>query len=340
MNASPYSYILEQACNLVGITYPPQTAEANRFRRSISLWLGHVWKMADWPELRRYEQRTYRLPYSSSTAYSAADEVWWPLTQKYYQAVKTGAAGVDPTDSDGATTVAKWAESLISLGGNNYSASTAYTAGAQVYYPTNGYYYQCHTASTGNAPTNTSYWGRLYAFDPYVAWAQTGQTEFSGVLRVTDKDPRVTTRIEEYVFIESVNGCQVAGGPAQPWLTFRINAPRLYGAVYSTSATYTGGQVYFEATSNGTTTGDFYNWVSASAGESPSSAPTEWTKVEIPALFEHYLSHKTAADWHRAEKEIELASYHERMAMEAIGKELDTLYREERQLGRSRVVTR
>lgn len=39
-----------------------------------------------------------------------------------------------------------------------YSGSTAYTVGENVYYPTNGKSYQCILASTGNAPTDATYW--------------------------------------------------------------------------------------------------------------------------------------------------------------------------------------
>ena len=342
MNSVPYSYILEAACIFAGQDYSTlQTIDADKMRRSLSQWLGHIWTIADWPELRRYEQRNYRLAYDASTVYASGDQVWWNLTGKYYQKIKASAAGNAPTDSNGNLNYAHWAEAKGTYGLTEWSSATAYTAGQQFYYKQNGKNYHCHTAAVaGTLPTDTNYFGELLEFLTYVDYAQSGETAFTEVLRVTDNDPRLTTRLREYPFTLNDLGCEVINGPSQPWLTLRLPNPRLYGAVYSSTATYTGGQVYYATTPNGSTTGDFYNWLTANAGESPESAPTKWEKVEIPVKFENYLAHKAAADWLRADQQLELAAYQDKLAEDSLANVLDTLYRSNRQLGRSRVVTR
>lgn len=51
-------------------------------------------------------------------------------------------------------------------------------------------------------------------------------------------------------------------------------------------------QAYFETDG----VGDWYACIQAtSAGESPSSAPDKWMKLEIPAIFEAYLVDKAVA---------------------------------------------
>jgi hypothetical protein len=46
-----------------------------------------------------------------------------------------------------------------------YASGTAYAAGNTVYYPTTGECYECIASSTGNVPTNTTYWSKLDFLD-------------------------------------------------------------------------------------------------------------------------------------------------------------------------------
>lgn len=58
--------------------------------------------------------------------------------------------------------------------GANYSSTTAYVVGDQVYYGTTGDYYTCIQNGTGNAPTVTAFWTRIdfpYALRNMVAQA-------------------------------------------------------------------------------------------------------------------------------------------------------------------------
>jgi len=171
---------------------------------------------------------------------------------------------------------------------DDYAAGTAYVAGDQVYYPTNGLYYQCHTASTGNVPTNTSFWGVLTEFDQYVLFEQTGETVIGYCDEIWDRHPlrnklvarRLNYRLEHdrVVVLEDF---------AEVWVEFRLRCPRFTGERHSTTATYADGdQVYFEASGSG----DFWEANQAvSAGETPVTHAAKWDKVQLPRIFHRYL---------------------------------------------------
>lgn len=299
----PYSLILRGACVNAGFSYDNLDTKSKAvLQQGISNALLQATNAADWPETRRNERRRLRLPWLVGTTYAAAAEVLHVRTGKYVQALRA-STGEEPYDSSNVLNTAYWAESKTSYSADDWTSSTTLaTVGTILRYPVDDRYYALHTAaSTGTLPTDTTKFGILTDFDPYIAYTQSGQTVINTCYRVTDRDPNKTTQARNLYFRPSRNGIQIIDAtlPTAVWLEFRAGATPLTGALYSASATYTsGGQVYFESTANGVTAGDFYTAnTTATAGESPSSAPTKWDVVSLPGRFELFLQHAGAAFW-------------------------------------------
>lgn len=349
VNAIPYSRIARMTATLIGKTWRLDastsdgmeigTVEQERLQNSHSFWLGHISRGTDWPHLRRYERRPFRLAWDSATAYSATAERFHIRSQKYVQALRA-STGQEPYDAAGTLNAAYWADCATEYAGTTWTSTTALTTvGTIYYYPVDGQSYALHTAApTGTAPTNTSYFGLLTPFNPYVPATLTGYTTIGEFLRLTERDPRVSQKPGDLLYTLSNEGAQVKAPITQPWVTYRIVIPQLIGAVWDSDTTYTGGQVYFQSTSNGVTEGDFYDWIDAAAGESPATHPTKWSKVEIPVIFGPYLAHQAAADWWIAQKDTERAALNTAAAQRIYEYEVDNLNRQQQQLGRSRLV--
>lgn len=90
-------------------------------------------------------------------------------------ATGTILCGVNPANSNGVTQTVYWAMAQGSYAMNIWLGGNTYAVGDLVYYAPLNLWYQCHTASAaGVLPTNTTYWGRLYALDRVIDYEQTG----------------------------------------------------------------------------------------------------------------------------------------------------------------------
>ncbi len=351
MTLCHYSDILKIAAQLAGLDYSMEVgasglsvSEERQLRVAISTQMQMLWPKGKWPGITRIEQREYRATYNSGTTYTAGTFVFFPQTLKYYQAVEPSFSGEAPADADDELNSAFWADAATEFSGDDYDATVAYEAGDIIYYPTTDTFYQCHTASTGNAPTNTSYWGALVPFDAYVDYEQTGETEIweQGEIVVWDLNPRATSRAVEVPSFLSENGVQVnfSTAPARPWIEYKIRVPSLTGEVWDETETYAvGDQVQFETDSGKVPNINFYTCASAtSAAESPTSAAAKWTRVELPDIFKNYLGAKAAVAFLMGDSDSRL-QVAEAFAAEAESNLNDLLYRVQGQVPRTRVLT-
>lgn len=212
-------------------------------RDSISESLEKWWLRTWWPALCRVEHRPLRVPYDSGTTYDAGTEVWHEPSLKYYHAIADVPTDEPPAEHDGTewdTNVAYWAESKRLYGGNDYDASTAYVAGDQVFYTTTNRWYQCHTAATGEAPTETDFWGPLVEFIPTLARVLAGYANIGHVRGMFCQDPRRYPETDTLDYEEVEDGWQVLSeGHPWPWVVYRLRCPRLEGLAYDATATYT-----------------------------------------------------------------------------------------------------
>lgn len=306
-----------------------QTEEYRIIRDGVSDGLQRAWEVEKWPDLLRVEKRYFRDIYDNTVAYAIGKEVYYPKKKLYYHTIKASTGNVP-------TTLGSWAESLTQYSADDYDNAKAYAVGDHVYYPDDDKYYHCHTASTGNLPTATGFWGPLIAFDRYVAFEQTSKTKLGEVFWSGNKNRRVFTNFETYFFQLSDLGVQILDAMTEVWLEFRIRVPRLFGESYDSAKTYAiGDQIYFASKNN------FYdNAVATVAGESPTSAPTKWTIVDIPYLFKQALISFGTARFLESDGQHEKAALEYATADNDLGLAADKLFRQQQQTRRLTVITR
>lgn len=330
-NVKPYQTWVYLAADLCGMDWENlSTANNKTLQRYLSENLDDAESAAWWPDLCRIENRAFRLAWDSTDAtYVAGDEVWYDLTRKYYRALRAVPVGTAPSDDAGNTTEAYWAECFTSYVASNYVATTAYAVGDQVYYPLTDKVYACHTASTGNAPTNTSYWGELAAFKRTLPFDQDGQTEIGDVCRVMQADPRIKPFWPEEDFFLNSDGVNVPFCANKIWVEFRVKTPVLKGDSYDATATYAvGDQMLW-------TDGDLYDCVTATnAGETPVTHAAKWSLVYLPPSLRQAVCLAAAADFQATRNEKDAARL-DKMAGEMLDKELDKLLRQQGQMRRT-----
>lgn len=219
-----------------------QTDEFHLVKRAVSRGLALIWDAFWWPELMRVERRQYRDSYDSATAYTAGDEVYDVQSDLYYVALRasTGQAPSSWSGGEWVTNEAYWGKSARAYVANDYESTTAYVVGDQVYFPETGLVYQCHTASTGNDPTDESYWGEMVEFVPYVSLIQSGFTAIGRIKGVWSDDPRRFAGARPIDYTRGTDRIEFAS-PVQTrvWIEYQLRCPALTGAVYSSTTAYT-----------------------------------------------------------------------------------------------------
>lgn len=294
-----------------------------------------------WPETTLVELRRYRPIYNSGTAYPAptatvAQEVFFPPTGQYYQALRgaTGQAPATLTAGRYVTNDAYWA-----IVGGPYSVddwldAAAYVVGDIRRNPVNGRFYQCFIAHTSSGTIDTAKFGILTQFDPFVSRTQDDETEIGEFLGMYLDDPRLHKRPRRVVYVTDGAGAHVVTAPREIWnrcngdftvpnevfVKFRIPCPEFRGEVFDEAETYVADAdvVYFE----GDTTdleGDFWRCVTnTSAGESPETTPAKWERLEFPAWLRTPVARRAFADWLRYGAARDAAMAEDKEAQDAL----------------------
>ena len=348
MQTIDYIDLLNSSAQICGLELDNVSGdEFVRFRTAHNFRLQMIWQHYFWPDLRRVEKRYFRLEYSAASTYTATQEVFFPATQKYYQALTSVPINQAPaTGSPLTTNLTYWTESAESYSASNYDNSKAYVQGDMVFYPDTDRFYQLHAASsTGNLPTDTTRWGVLTEFDRYVAYAQSGKTvlDTPHVLGVFDKNPHIHADAQKLTSFLSNNGVQVIEDKTAVYIDLRIREPQLKGNAWTSSTAYSvGQQVYYPDDDTVTATrGNFYECISAtSIGESPDTQPAKWSKIEIPLEFGIYLKHAGAADFLDGEKEFARAKTQNDLADEELARLVFRYEAQQEQRQRTQVMTR
>lgn len=240
MRAIPYSEIMERVCDHLG--WDPDNLDARQFssiRRAVSASLGDIWNRFWWADLVRCEERTFRPPYSSATAYSAGDFVWLAGPRAYYQALQstTGNAPATLSGSTWTLNAQYWAEATTAPSAAEYSSTTAYAVGDQVTYLEDNRVYQCIVAGTGNAPGGSN-WGRIEPFDGYVDLLEPGFIPLGRVRAVYDSNPRINAGAARLEWANSQRGVEVYTSLATVWVEGLLRPHKFTGSAYDATASY------------------------------------------------------------------------------------------------------
>ena len=282
-----------------------------------------VWEDFKWPELMKIEKRRFRKLYAAGDTYAAKDERYWPRTDKYYQALQASTGNPPETGDPLAVDNEYWAVCERTYSGDWYDAATAYVKGGMLRHEVDGLYYMCHTASTGNLPTDTSYFGVLTPFQPYIAWEQTGESKIGAVYNVFETDPRVYGNPTRVVYEPSTDGIVIhPDSPNVVFIHFRLRADSFVAALWDRTKAYAANdQRYYD--NNDAASGDHYIAnVTTVAGESPQTDPTKWDKVSFPRIFSEFCKLGAYGDVLGAQKQISKMVGFEKRVQEALDKEI------------------
>ena len=277
-----------------------------------------AWEDFKWPELMMVEKRRFRKLYAAGDTYAAQDELYWLRTDKYYQALQATTGNPPERGDPLAIDNQYWAVCDRVYSGDWYDAARAYVKGDTLRYDADGLYYMCHTASTGNLPTDTTYFGVLTPFQPYIAWEQTGESKIGAVYSVYGSDPRVYGNPTRLVYEPTTDGIVLhPDSPNEVYIFFRRRADTFVAALWESTKIYQAGDQRYYAAS-----GDHYiaNTRTAAA-ESPQTDPAKWDKVSFPRIFSEFCKLGVYGDVQGAQKQMSKMVGFEGRVQEALDKE-------------------
>jgi hypothetical protein len=179
----------------------------------------------------------------------------------------------------------------------DWASGTTYALRDEVWSVAQGAYYRSLLASnTNHAVTDTAWWTPAANL---ARWFALGS--FEAVFTIHDEDPRGKINPTRRGF-ELTGGNVVVGesAPNSVWATGRAAVNGVTTTAYSAATAYAVGSIVYH------TDGDCYVCILASTGNVPTNA-TYWKKVLIPDAWTSLLSYRAAADYDRADGNIDRA---------------------------------
>lgn len=244
MRTVSYQKIERRVAQLLG--WDPSNLDPDdwaNIRDCISDSLEEIWRYGHWNDLQVTEQRRYADPYDSTATYAAGDIVYHIGSDDYYQALQSTTGNAPATQSGDSWTLnsAHWAYARSSFDADDYSSSVTYAAGDQVKYLDTGEFYQAIQTTTGNAPTNSTYWGQLSVFEATIPFVQAGFLAIGDPISLHQTNPKVDYGSPEIPFDTVSDGIQPRSSDAstQPWLTYMRRPHRFTGEIWDETASYT-----------------------------------------------------------------------------------------------------
>lgn len=211
----------------------------------------------------------------------------------------------------------------------DYSALTAYSVGDQVYYPTTDAYYECIATSTGNAPTNTTYWEEASSdLDRYIDYDQTGETAIGEVFAVYQDNPFTTRSPVPVNYALSDNGIQIdMDAPTSVFVKFRKRPPVFTSTAWNSATSYAVGDLVYYST-----TGECYISIQAGSNKNPSSQASYWTKVDFPYFLQNFVKIAAYAAALKEDGQQEKAVAEMRNAEDKLMNEFDKIWMQQQQV--------
>jgi hypothetical protein len=302
MRTCTFQSVLHGTARLLGIdpgTQALTSAMAAQITEFINRRVAEGWTWDFWPEWTVTEQRRYRPVWDAATTYTAGTELDHIRSSRYVQAIQ-GSTGEEPYDGSNVLNAAYWAECATDYSATDWTAGTVYAVGAQLRNPSDGLYYQCHTAHTAGTTFDASKFGVLTAFDKYVSYTQAGRTVIHEVQLASKRSPRThPTKPWPVNFSLSTNGVQFGpDAPDEVWITFRLAPPQFTHTPYSAGSTYALGDLVYLAA-----TGECYrSLAAANTGNTPSSSSAWWVKVDFPEILADWTKQAAYSDLLRERK--------------------------------------
>lgn len=331
MRRIAYNTILQRAASLYLGNPTPDSKAATAFNVHINKRAQECWESFFWPEWTIVEARTFRLAWNAATTYTAATEVYYRPAGKYAVAL-TGSTNQPPFTLSGGQWVennAYWAESSALYDADEYVAATAYTRGAQVFYPTTGKWYQLYAASsTGNPPTDTTKWGELVRFLANIALDQSWQTNTIGEIEgIYDDDPDRNFAASKLDFKLRDVGAVLDpdDGLGEVFVKFRRRCPDWSGATYTSGgATIASGTTVYDSG-----TGDFYTALATT--NAVVTDTTNFVRVDFPYVFRDAVAQLVYADMLRGDGMNEKAALEVAEGFRCLRREFDKIERQQGQ---------
>lgn len=248
MKLVPFDYVLRQACELTGRVYPPTTEEASAFSTFIGMALRQAWEAYDWGDYRLITQEWFAPDYSSTSTYNSGQVIYYPTEKKYYQCVKDGTTGIDPTINgpNGAVYTINWSEALPDYTGvsqGTWDSTKNYTLGQIVLWAEDQSFYQCIDYTSGAIdPSVSTIWGKLYPFIRKVSLTAdsngVARTNIIGdVFAAYQLSPEVTWRQRLVNFFFEDGDLVIGDALPFVWLEYRIK-PTDFSSANPTSIPY------------------------------------------------------------------------------------------------------
>lgn len=300
IETTDFEDILREAATEVTALDPDNLdiAEFRAIRRSAKRRLEIAWEYHYWPTINFIEQRFYRPDWDAVSTFTVGNILYYPPTQKYYQALQT-STNQPPADDLGNPNLLFWDVACNSYAASFWTSTTLYAQGSRAQYGDQVYELFVPGPVIGVLPTDSTQWALLTPFDQYIAYEQDNETPIGKVNAAWNANPRTTTRYTELNWFLSENGVQILSRVNFAWLDYRIRCPKLSGDNFDPTLAYpVGAQIYY---SSATTPGNFFTQtgpVASTPGQSPDNTLI-WNIIQIPRVFHKYLVHGVAADWIR-----------------------------------------
>lgn len=342
MRTVTFQSVLNGVAQLLGMvpTRDLNPARASSLTEYINQRVSEGWKWEFFPEWTVVEQRFYRATYDATANVVAGDERYHIASANYYQALRaqTPAAQAPATLTGGiyVENSAYWAVCAQVYEGNDWATGTAYTVGQKVRNPSDGIFYQCHTAHNSGANFDATKFGRLTAFNKYVAYEQTGLTPIDEVKGVYRRNPRVFTNNPGAIaFQPSNDGVQVDfRAPGTVFLEFRLRPPEFSATAWSATQAYViGNRVYRN------TTGESYLALQDGTGQDPATQAFYWQKINFPAVLASFVKRAALSDALKDQKQDDRSALELGQAMNELADATDRALDAQGQYPSATVVT-
>ena len=360
MRTVTYKSVLDRIAGYLAQPDGLSTEDVALIGAKVQMFVRLGWEYYWWPELMAVECRTFRPAYDPTEDYAAPApgapvEVFLPTVGVgpfpndngvYYQALQesTGQAPATLTGDSYVENGAYWAASLPAYSADVWQPDTQYGVNNdgsglpyQVLNPADGQVYQCIAAHTSGGSFDATQWGQLTPFVRSLDYEQEGKAALGEVRFVWDRNPELYPRTARRQGWRMRNdSLQVLGLASVVWVEFRIRPSVYAGAVRSDTIAYAAGDERYD-----TATGDFWTANAAvNPGESPTTTPAKWDRVEFPYFLAEYVAQSAYAQMTDKEEETpENFAVEDGTGFPLLAAELDKIERQQGQTRQLNVVS-